>query len=311
MSGIQTAKPKRDYIGSAHIAGILGIDGAYGSPVSIAHQLKTGENDLDEDNLPDAVELGLELEEFVLRRYAKRERSEILQTQPHYRYPAWDCLGCTPDALVRGSDGVLRLVDAKVVGDYRWDEVPDRYEASSQWQIGIAHETNGVTECDLAVYHLPARMLKVYRVELNREWLDVAADRAIDWWRDYVIGGKIPPVDGKAATTAYMKRIPASTGKAVNLDHCPTLVDDLEAAEDVFKAAEEDRDFKRNLLFAEMGDAETVLIDGTPRFTWKQQAGRNSLDQKALEADYPEIFAQYVRRGKAFRVPRILKRKGS
>lgn len=300
--------PARDYIGSAHIAGILGVPGAFGSQISIAHELRTGESDLDPDNLPDAIELGNRLEDFVLDRYCRRERAELIQTQPHYRYPGWDCLGCTPDALVRGGDGILRLVDAKVTGDYRWDDVPMKYEASSQWQIGIANQVVGVTECDLAVYHLPARSLKVYRISFNRDWFDPAADFAIEWFRRYVTQGHIPPVDGHRATTDALKRLTASVGKFVNLDDQAHLIEEYEAAEAIVKAAEADRDLKKNRLMAAMGDAEIGLVGTEPRVTWKQQAGRKSLDQKALEADMPDVFARYQKQGAPFRVMRFSKK---
>lgn len=300
--------PARDYIGSAHIAGILGIEGAFGSQISIAHELRTGESDYDPDNLPDSIELGNRLESFVLDRYCRRERAELIQTQPHYRYPGWDCLGCTPDALVRGADGILRLVDAKVTGDYRWDDVPMRYEASSQWQIGIAHEVVGVTECDLAVYHLPARSLKVYRITLNKEWFDPAADFAIEWYRRYVTQGHMPPVDGHKATTEALKRLQVTPGRMVNLDDQAYLIEEYESAEAAYKAAEADRDLKRNRIMAALGDSEIGLIGSEPAVTWKQQAGRKSLDQKALEADMPEVFAKYVKQGAPFRVMRFSKK---
>ena len=160
---------RRNYIGSAHIAGILEIEGAYGTQFSIAHELKTGESVFDDDeNLPEPISLGIELEPYVLRSYAKKERAKIYQSQPHFRMPGWDFLAATPDAMVESDDGFYRLVDAKVVGDYKWSEVPMRYEASSQWQLGIARAAGAnVEECDLAVYHLPARRLVVYRVPFN------------------------------------------------------------------------------------------------------------------------------------------------
>lgn len=304
-----TEKVKRDYIGSGHIAGVMRVDGAFSSQLAIARELKTGESNLDMDDLPEPVALGIELEPYVLKAYARAERAEILMTQPHYRYPGWDCLGATPDALVKGADGALRLVDAKVVGDWKWDEVPLKYEASSQWQIGIAGEVLGVRECDLAVYFLPARRLKVFRVTANPEWFDDAADYAIEFYRRYVIGSEIPPADGHRSTSEALKKLQASIGKVINIDDHVNLIAELEEAGAVLKAAEERRDTARNMLCAVMGDAEIGLVDGKPRFTWKAQQGRESLDQKALKADHPEIYEQYVRRGASFRVPRILKGK--
>lgn len=301
-------KPKRNYIGSAHIAGILGIEGAYGTQFSIAHELRTGESVFDDDeNLPEPISLGIELEPYVLRLYCRQERAETYQSQPHYKMPGRDYIAATPDAMVRSDDGTYRLVDAKVVGDYKWSEVPMRYEASSQWQLGIARAAGAIVdECDLAVYHLPARRLVVYRVPFNSDWFETAVDYVIGWWREYVVNGKTPPVTGKAADTSILKRIQANIGKTVSLDGQAELIEAYAAAKVELKAAEERHDAVKNKLCALMGDAEIGLIDGTPRFTWKAQKGRETLDQKALKADHPDLFQSYSRTGASFRVARIV-----
>ena len=304
----ETVKVKRNYIGSAHIAGILEVEGAYGTPFSIAHELKTGESVFDDDeNLPEPINLGIELEPYVIKSYAKKEGAKIYQTQPHHRMPGFPYLAATPDAMVQNSDGNYRLVDAKVVGDYKWTEVPLRYEASSQWQLGIARASGAnVDECDLAVYHLPARRLVVYRIQFNAEWFETAADYAINWWKLYVAGDKTPPINGHKTTTDILKRIQASVGKTVNLDSEAALIDALAEATAELKAAEERRDSIRNKLMAAMGDAEIGLVDGKPRFTWKAQKGRDTLDQKALKADHPDLYEAYTRTGASFRVVRIV-----
>lgn len=305
---LESVKVKRNYIGSAHIAGILEVEGAYGTPFSIAHELKTGKSVFDDDeNLPEPISLGIELEPYVLKSYAKKEGAKIYQTQPHHRMPGFSYLAATPDAMVQSADGNYRLVDAKVVGDYKWSEVPLRYEASSQWQLGIARAAGAnVDECDLAVYHLPARRLVVYRVSFNAEWFETAADYAINWWKMYVVGDKTPPINGHKTTTDILKRIQASAGKAVNLDAEAALIDELAEANAVLKAAEERRDSIRNKLLAAMGDAEIGLVDGKPRFTWKAQKGRESLDTRALKADHPDRYEAYTRTGASFRVARIV-----
>jgi predicted phage-related endonuclease len=308
MIAEQAESKKRDYIGSAHIAGILEIDGAYGTQFSIAHELKTGESVFDDDeNLPEPISLGIELEPDVLKSYAKKERARIIHTQPHHRLPGFSYLAATPDAMAECSDGNYRLVDAKVVGDYKWSEVPMRYEASSQWQLGIARASGAnVDECDLAVYHLPARRLVVYRIQFDSEWFETACDYAIQWWKAYVEGDKTPPINGHRSTSEILKRIQASVGKSINIDDHADLINQLADATAELKAAEERRDGVRNKLLALMGDAEIGLVDGKPRFTWKAQKGRESLDTKALKADHPDLYEAYVRTGASFRVPRIV-----
>jgi predicted phage-related endonuclease len=54
---------------------------------------------------------------------------------------------------------------------------------------------------------------------------------------------------------------------------------------------------------------EIGTVDGVQLVTWKQQAGRESLDTKQLRADHPDLVAQYEKQGAPFRVMRVSKGK--
>jgi len=54
---------------------------------------------------------------------------------------------------------------------------------------------------------------------------------------------------------------------------------------------------------------EIGTVDGVQLVTWKQQAGRESLDTKQLRADHPDLLAQYEKQGAPFRVMRVSKGK--
>jgi len=55
---------------------------------------------------------------------------------------------------------------------------------------------------------------------------------------------------------------------------------------------------------------EIGTVDGVQLVTWKQQAGKASLDTKQLRADHPELVSQYEKQGAPFRVMRVTKGKG-
>jgi predicted phage-related endonuclease len=54
---------------------------------------------------------------------------------------------------------------------------------------------------------------------------------------------------------------------------------------------------------------EIGTVDGVQLVTWKQQAGKASLDTKQLRADHPELVQQYEKQGAPFRVMRVTKTK--
>ena len=56
----------------------------------------------------------------------------------------------------------------------------------------------------------------------------------------------------------------------------------------------------RNLL----GDNEEAKINGV-KVTWKTQAGRVTVDDKALKKDLPDVYEKYKKTGKPFRVLKV------
>jgi predicted phage-related endonuclease len=54
---------------------------------------------------------------------------------------------------------------------------------------------------------------------------------------------------------------------------------------------------------------EIGTVNGVQLVTWKQQAGKASLDTKQLRADHPELVSEYEKQGAPFRVMRVTKGK--
>jgi predicted phage-related endonuclease len=71
------------------------------------------------------------------------------------------------------------------------------------------------------------------------------------------------------------------------------------------EAEREAKDALARLLLAN----EIGLFNGHKVVTWKEQAGKPSVDLAGLRSAYPEIVAQFERTGSPFRVMRIVKKK--
>lgn len=83
------------------------------------------------------------------------------------------------------------------------------------------------------------------------------------------------------------------------LEHARAL---KKEAEELEKKARDE--IARHLLTNEIG-----MIDGVPVVSWKEQAGKKSVDIAGLRNAYPEIVAQFEREGNPYRVMRINKKK--
>lgn len=297
---LATAIDRNTYAGSADVAGILGVEGSFASPFEIACR-KKGLTPPVESN--EAMELGLYLENYVLRRYEKEQSQKIGRTQVFYRHPDWEFCGATVDGLVFDNGKPVKIVEAKTTADYKWHDLPARYKVQVQWQMGIS----GIHEADLCVLFLGsyARKVETFSIQFSQEFFDEALDSVIEFWQRYIKGRENPPVDYRDSTTEILKRIQATPGKSINLDD---MADDLKRLAEIKAQAKELDNLKtgiENRIRAALDDAEIGLIQGKEACTLKTTAGRKSFDQERFKADQPELFAAYQKIGASYRTLRL------
>lgn len=287
------------YLGSGDIASLFGVTDAFGSPYEVFAR-KTGQ--LPPKEMTEAMRVGLILEQYILDRYCKEENQTISVYQAFYRHADWDFLGCTADGIILDDQGKpLRIVEAKTTRDWKWDEVPLRYEAQVQWQMGIS----GIHEADLTVLHRPDLQLNTYRLSFNPAIYEALVERAIDFWFGNVQANVAPEVDGTISTTEALKAIAAEPGKEIAIDNLAQRLEALKHVKSIIKEQEELRDTIENEIRLALGDAETGLIDGQKAVTWKTQK-TTRFDSKRFKEEQPETYGQYQVSSES-RVLRILK----
>lgn len=88
-----------------------------------------------------------------------------------------------------------------------------------------------------------------------------------------------------------------------------TYIEMLENARAMKKEADDAEREAKDALARMLLGFDVGLLNGEKVVTWKEQAGKASLDVAGLRASYPEIVAQFERTGSPFRVMRIVKKK--
>jgi hypothetical protein len=83
----------------------------------------------------------------------------------------------------------------------------------------------------------------------------------------------------------------------------------LEEARAMAKQAADLETKAKDALAQMMLGNEIGTVDGSQLVSWKQQAGKASLDTKQLRLDHPELVQQYEKQGAPFRVMRVTKTK--
>ncbi len=83
----------------------------------------------------------------------------------------------------------------------------------------------------------------------------------------------------------------------------------LDEARFAKKEAEDAEREAKDALARLLLNNEVGLLNGNRVITWKEQAGKASVDVAAMRKAFPEIVAQFEREGNPFRVMRIVKKK--
>ena len=120
-----------------------------------------------------------------------------------------------------------------------------------------------------------------------------------------MVESKTPPApDGsKSAGEAIAAMHPGGRQETLELQ-APEMViayermKHFEAAE---KEAHEAKEQYKQQIMEAMGDFEVAEISGN-KITWKTQAGKTTIDTKALKKDLPDVFEKYKKVGKPTRV---------
>jgi predicted phage-related endonuclease len=119
-----------------------------------------------------------------------------------------------------------------------------------------------------------------------------------------------PPIDELDSFSAEsIARIWQPTPTEIELPfEAVDWVAQLEEARALIKQGEQLESEAKDRIAQMMLNNEIGTFNGSTLVTWKQQAGKRSLDTKSLKAEHPELVAQYEREGNPFRVMRIVKK---
>jgi len=109
---------------------------------------------------------------------------------------------------------------------------------------------------------------------------------------------------------AEMYRPPKPIERALTVDEY-AWVRELADARDLKRQAEQLEQAAKDHIARTMLDAEIATFDGRKVLTWREQAGRSSLDVARLREAHPELVAEFMSQGSPSRVMRLSNTKGN
>lgn len=243
---------RQKFIGGSDIAAILGV-----SPYKTA-------TDLWLDKIKPAVEdgrnaaakrRGSRLEPYILDMIREEHGLQIVAQNVRYIDGDVPFFAAEIDAQTADENIEIKTVHpfkAKEWGDLETDNLPLHYVAQVQWGLGIT----GRHLCH--VFALIGDDLRPYVVERDDELIGVMRQRAVDFWKQFVIPQAQPPLDfaDRKTLDTLRKLYPGTDGSTLEAtpmhEHWRAVLKTAEEMRDKYQGVV---DGARAHLLAEMGNA--------------------------------------------------------
>ena len=289
---------RRHGIGGSDAGTIMGLN-PYRGRLSLWME-KTGQQEPEDLSKNQFVYWGKKLEPMVAEYFTevtgkKLRRCGTLQSVEH----PW--LLANVDRLVIGENcGVeIKTAGTSKYGQWKDDEIPDAYYAQCQHYM----LTTGLSSWWIVAL-IGGNDCKIKEVPRNQEFIDELFKAEAGFW-SLVENGIMPDVDGledtsKALSAMYPQAVPESELVLESTDKMEELFRNYSEYKKACKGLEELITECENKIKVLMGD-NTRLKCGEHKASWSNQAGRTTIDSKALQAEEPEIYEKYKKVGKPSR----------
>ena len=289
-------KIRKGYIGGSDAGAIIGLN-PYNSAFSVWAE-KTGQVPEFEGNT--STRVGTLLEDLVAKLFMEETGKQVQRLNFTVVNPAYPWACANIDREIIGEDAFLECKTTTSLGvlkKVRNGEFPD------QWYAQVTHylAVTGAKKAYLAVL-VNNRDFYVFELERNEEEIKALMDAEREFWNDYVMTKKTPPVDGHSATSEAIKKIfSEEAGDSIDLSGFLEVFQQRKAVNEQIKNLKEQLDGLDNRVKVAMGSMAKGTC-GTFSVSWKLQT-TSGLDREKIKADFPEIdFSKYASQSRVFRV---------
>lgn len=276
-------------IGGSDVSIIAGIN-----PFKSVHQLwleKTGQVE-PEQTESEHAHFGTLLEPIVRKEFTERTGIKVRQKHMLLQSEKYPFMYADLDGVIN-ENGELAIFEAKTASQYKMDtweeEVPAGYVLQVQHYMAVTGAKKTYIAALVGGNHF------VYHV-VERDEVLIAKIIAMEkyFWETHVIGGVEPVPDGSEATTNYFNsKFSNSNGQTIELpEEVLAICEEYERLSEQVKELETAKSAVANQLKSYLKEAEVGTV-GDRKIVWKQ-IFKNSLDQKRLKEEKPDIYNGYM-----------------
>lgn len=278
---------RKQGIGGSDAGAVCGLN-PYRTAIQVYYD-KTSDATEDIDN--EAMRQGRELEEYVAKRFCEASGKRVRRANAMFYDEKNPFMLADVDRMIVGENAGLECKTASPYSEEKWrdDKIPLSYQLQCYHYMSV---------CNADAWYIAVliygRDFKYYRIERDNEVIENLIRIEKEFWNEYVLKQVIPDPDGsKTADAAIAERFKESKSITIPL----TGFDErLERRQEILSLLEKIETEKRQIdqeLKLYLGDAE-IAENEHYRVSWKNFS-RNSIDEKRLKAEQPEIYEKYRR----------------
>lgn len=292
---------RKTYIGGSDLGSILGINN-FRTELDVYFE-KTSEGVV-EDTAGEAAYWGTVLEDVVAKEYAKRTGFKIEKPVGLIRHSEYPFIACNLDYWVIDDEGNSHILECKTANQMKvtcWgEEGTNQIPESYLYQVAYYAAITGITRVDIAVL-IGGQDFRIYRYDKDEVMESKLLRVAKKFWNNHVLAG-VPPKPRTQEDAA--KLYPKANGLEVRADDIVLtkvqVLQDLKAREKTL--AEEIKELQLYIKNY-MQDSELLVgEEGQCYVTWKNSAGRTSVNTKKLKEEYSDIYQECLKESSGHRV---------
>ena len=278
-------------IGGSDASVVCGIN-KYKSPVELWME-KTGP--LPYQEAGEAAYWGTQLEPMVRTEFTKRTGIEVKLVKQLLQSEEYPFMQANLDGICEHPDFGTCIFEAKTASAYKASEWENSIPAEYMLQIQHYMAVTGYKGTYIAVL-IGGNTFKWKFIERDDELIAMLISLEADFW-EHIKNNTPPPLDGSDASAKFLSdRFPESvSGTRIILpESADTIIKEYDAACEQLSEITERKQKAENLLKDMLGNNE-IGTSGNRVISWKS-ISQERLDTKALKANYPELFKEYVNR---------------
>jgi putative phage-type endonuclease len=282
---------RRNGIGGSDLAAICGIS----KYKTLLHVYLEKLGEAPEDTMSEAAEWGTRLEPLIAEKFAyEHPEWAITEKKVIYCHPDHSWALGNLDRMIICPDRGRGILEIKTASEYlrhEWDNdnIPDYYYVQLQWYLFVTG-----LEWGYFATLIGGNKYREYEVFRDNELIEQLFRLASDFWQQYVLLRKTPPIDSSEASTTLLNRLypEAKNNIIITINEINDLDSYFEYKRQL-KILEENINEIENHIKSALGTHEIGRI-GNYKIKWENRS-RTGVDSKQLKAVYPNIYNQYLK----------------